>query len=243
MMTKDEFIESAKQVDSIGNNIGLDVHKFLGWQSSAISFLSQFEPTFNRQIEVIKKTYLHYGIDYSKIQKIHNQLKSAIQLVESNAVKIDSHIEVSINDRLENILKNFRFVANQLRIRHANRSTIEINDEYDVQDLLHALLKIDFTDIRAEEWTPSYACGALRMDFLLKDIDTVIEVKKTRKSLSTKELGEQLIIDIEKYKHHENCKTLYCFVYDPEMFILNPKGIIDDLEENHRGFLKVIIVQ
>ena len=79
------------------------------------------------------------------------------------------------------------------------------------------------------------------MDFLLKDIQTVIEVKKTRDSMSAKDLGEQLIIDIEKYKTHPDCKQLYCFVYDPEGLLGNPAGIKNDLENAHKDFLKVFI--
>ena len=79
------------------------------------------------------------------------------------------------------------------------------------------------------------------MDFLLKDCSTVIEVKKTRKSMTAKDLGEQLIIDREKYKAHPDCKTLYCFVYDPDGFLRNPAGIKRDLEAGNEDFLKVII--
>ena len=139
------------------------------------------------------------------------------------------------------LFERFFKVARQLRNRHDNRDTISISDEYDVQDLLHALLLIFYDDVRPEEWTPSYAGGALRMDFLLKEIDTVIEVKKTRPNMSNKDLGEQLIIDIEKYQTHPNCKQLCCFVYDPEGILGNPMGIKNDLESTHEGFLKVYI--
>jgi glucan phosphorylase len=64
-------------------------------------------------------------------------------------------------------LKRFHLVARQLRERHNERSTLQIEDEYDVQDLLHALLKINFEDVRAEEVCPSYAGGSSRVDFLL----------------------------------------------------------------------------
>lgn len=43
-----------------------------------------------------------------------------------------------------------------------------MNDEYDVQDIIHALLKIEFDDIRPEEWGTSYAGSNSRMDFYLK---------------------------------------------------------------------------
>lgn len=97
-----------------------------------------------------------------------------------------------------------------------------------MQDLLHALLRIHFADIRPEEWTPSYAGASARTDFLLPAISTVIETKKTRPGMTAKQLGEQLIIDIARYRKHPQCSRLVCFVYDPEGKIANSSGI-----ENH----------
>lgn len=116
-----------------------------------------------------------------------------------------------------------------------------MNDEYDVQDLLHAFLRLHFDDVRAEEWTPSYAGSASRMDFLLKKEKVVIEVKKTRKNLGAKEVGEQLMIDIERYTAHPDCETLICFVYDPEGRVANPVGIENDLNRDTDN-LKVITI-
>lgn len=108
--------------------------------------------------------------------------------------------------------------------------TLDINDEYDLQDLIYALLHINFNDIRKEEWTPNYAGGASRMDFLINPFGIVLETKKTREGLGSKELGKQLVNDIVWYEKHPNCKKLICFIYDPEQRITNPKGLITDLE-------------
>ena len=130
---------------------------------------------------------------------------------------------------LENLLNKFHQVVIQLRDRHDNRNTLDVTDEYDVQDLLHSLLKIYCDDIRREEWTPSYAGTASRQDFLLKKEKIVIEIKKTRKGLNNKELANELIIDIARYKTHPDCQKLICFVYDPENRIKNPRGFETDL--------------
>jgi len=92
-------------------------------------------------------------------------------------------------------------------------------------------LKLYFNDIRPEEWTQSYAGGSSRTDFLLPEILTFVEIKKTRPSMSTKELGEQLIIDVAKYKKHPQGKRLICFVYDPEGRVSNPRGIENDMSD------------
>lgn len=143
-------------------------------------------------------------------------------------------------EKIKFLCSRFHLVVNQLKIRHEDRSTLEIIDEYDVQDLLHSLLKIYFDDIRPEEWTPSYAGKTARMDFLLKNEQIVIEVKKTRKGLGEKEVGDQLIIDIARYQKHTDCKKLYCFIYDPEQRIANPQGLENDLTQETEG-LKVFV--
>ena len=143
---------------------------------------------------------------------------------------------------IELLCMYFHSVVRQLRVRHSDRSTLDVTDEYDVQDLLHALLRIHFRDIRPEEWTPSYAGNSSRMDFLLKPEKTVIEVKMTRKSMSDKDLVDQLIVDLTRYENHPDCEMLVCFVYDPDGRIGNPNAIISDLEGNKRGLpLRVFI--
>lgn len=142
---------------------------------------------------------------------------------------------------LERVCLRFHAVCRQLQDRHSGRPTLSVDDEYDVQDLLHALLRLHFDDIRPEEWTPSYAGGGSRVDFLLKLERIVIEVKKTRASMKVSELGAQLIVDIARYERHPDCGTLVCFVYDPEGRIGNPVGLERDLE-GHSGKLRVRVI-
>lgn len=143
---------------------------------------------------------------------------------------------------IERICLRFFSVAQQLQHRHSDRDTITIEDEYDVQDLMHALLRLHFDDVRAEETTPSYAGAASRVDFLLKAEKIVIEVKKTRPSMKPRDLGEQLIIDRARYESHPDCETLVCFVYDPEGRIGNPVGIERDLEARGSGLRVRVII-
>ena len=144
---------------------------------------------------------------------------------------------------LRTIAERFYLVVRQIRDRHDARTTLEINDEYDVQDLFHTLLTLHYNDIRKEEWVPSYAGGSSRTDFYLPEIETLVEIKKTRQGLGPKELGEQLIIDIARYQRHPGCRKIFCFVYDPDGRIANPTGIETDLtrvEEDVR--VEVLIV-
>jgi hypothetical protein len=138
------------------------------------------------------------------------------------------------------ICDRFHTIAKQLAQRRDSRSTLRIEDEYDVQDLLHALLRLYFDDIRPEEWTPSYGGGSSRMDFLIKGHEIAVEAKMTRKGLLAKEVSEQLIIDSAKYRQHPECKTLVCLVYDPAGLVKNPRGIERDLAKLSGNGLELI---
>jgi len=178
------------------------------------------------------------------LEKGRTILESMMQEIEEYWK--EKNINQSIIPALDNIkiiCDRFHLFARRLKIRHSNRSTIEINDEYDVQDLFHALLTLYFDDIRDEEWTPSYAGRASRTDFLLKQEQTVIEIKRTREKLTDKEVGEQLIIDITRYKSHPDCKNLICFVYDPERRIKNPRGIENDLSKTTDGMIVQVFIR
>jgi len=180
--------------------------------------------------------------------RYHEGLDNAGEILKSMIDEItewgiDENDQPSFNaiTIIETLCERFHLVVRQLKARHDNRETLAVEDEYDVQDLLHSLLTLYFDDIRPEEWTPSYAGGCSRMDFLLKQQQIVIEVKKTRKTLGAKEIGEQLIIDITKYKGHPDCTKLLCFVYDPEGWIANPRGIENDLN-SEEGELPVKVL-
>lgn len=147
------------------------------------------------------------------------------------------------NQIIENVFRKFHLVVGEINRRYDNRSTLQITDEYDVQDLLRGLLRLHFDDIRKEEWTPSYAGGSKRIDFLLKQEQIAIETKMIRKGLTAKKLGDELIVDIAHYQKHPDCKTLYCFVYDPEERLSNPRGLEIDLTRKHENLdVKVFIM-
>jgi hypothetical protein len=124
---------------------------------------------------------------------------------------------------VEHICRRFPRYVWQLSERHAGRSALVIDDEYDVQDHLHALLRLHFDDVREEEWAPSYGGSRTRMDFLLKRERMVVETKMTRDRLDQAKVVDELVIDKAHYRQHPDCKTLVCFVYDPDHRLAQPR--------------------
>jgi hypothetical protein len=144
-------------------------------------------------------------------------------------------------DSLNNIFDRFHAVAKILKHRDRGKEPLLIQDEYDVQYLLHALFKVHFLNITPEDYVPSYAGSNSRTDFTLKEEKVVIEVKITNSKLKDKQIGEQLVIDIARYRSNPACETLFCFIYDPGEYIKNAHSLISDLDNLSTQDLKVIV--
>ena len=136
----------------------------------------------------------------------------------------------SIDELLAVLIKGLRRAMLPLTHRRKGASALSFSTEYDVQDLLHALLRPWVADIRPEEFTPSYAGSSTRMDFLLPAHGLVLELKFVRDRAHAKSIGNELIIDIEHYRRHPDCHTLWCVIYDPQTLLPNAEGLRKDLE-------------
>ena len=137
-----------------------------------------------------------------------------------------------IDDVLEILVRGLRRAMHPLTHRRKGCSNLVFGSEYDVQDLLHSLLRPWVSDIRPEEFTPSYAGSSTRMDFLLPKHSLVIELKFVRDTNHAEKIGQELTIDIAHYKVHPSCERLWCVVYDPSKLIQNEHGL-KDLEGIH----------
>jgi len=164
------------------------------------------------------------------------------QTTTPNVSRVSVSPEMNHLNVAKTLCQRFHFVARQLRLRGEHRSTLNVEDECDVQDLLHALLRLQFDDINTDEWTPAYSNGAPRTTFLLNQDRLAIVVKKTRTGLSAKELMEQVRTDIERYRARGRCTNLFCFVYDPEGRIGNPRGLESDLASTSDNFTVDVLV-
>ena len=145
-------------------------------------------------------------------------------------------------ERVKTLCYRFHSVARQLRLRGEYRATLSVEDEFDAQDLLHALLRIQFDNIETDEWTPSYSSGTPRTTLLLNDGRLAVIVKKTRPGLNAKDLTDQLRIDAERYRSYGCCRTLLCFMYDPEGRIGNPRGLEASLTSVTDSFVVDVLV-
>lgn len=176
---------------------------------------------------------------------LHTAIQSSSDSLLNSAVAQNWQLRSSSRDAVAlivQICRHFHQCALQLQSRHDQRPTLTIKDEYDVQDLLHSLLKLHFDDVRPEEWTPSYAGTSSRMDFLLKRERVVVETKMTRKHLGQKEVANELTEDIARYRKHPDCGALVCFVYDPGHICKNAAALETDIPQSSESLSVTVVV-
>lgn len=219
-------------VITIGFKVTVNDLKFTKWQSKTIVFLEKIlKPDDFRLIKFKEEVKTNY---YNDTKIGVGILESLVEDIESNDFKentYEDNYELEPYYFIESILNNFHEVVKTLSKRNRNRDPLIINDEYDVQYLLHSLLFIHFKDIREEDPTPNNAGKSTKVDFLIKDCNTVIETKMMRETLDDGKVGSELILDIQRYSKHPSCDTLYCFIYDPKGYIRNSEGLKNDLED------------
>ncbi len=189
----------------------------------------------------------------------HKRIDRKIKWFKELARRIDNHFPqageavpqiassetLSAFDKVDLLCSRFHAVVNQLnqlKRGHKSPSRPPVQSEYDVQELLHALLWIFFTDVRREDPVPQRAGASSRTDFVLKKEGIIVEVKKTRSNLRDNEVGKELIVDIERYKARNDCKLVYCFVYDPDHYIRNPAGL-EELSRNEGELIVKVVIQ
>lgn len=204
------------------------------WSSMACRFLEQNFPNdkdSERFQELVK--------DLRTSLSSENVFDEMIGILE--AVKTIKNIKKDID--FENIIykicNNFNRFDTNIKRRYNGRNTIEINDEYDLQDSLLAILKLFIADVRKEDYVPSYGGGNSRVDFFIPELKMAIETKMTNNNLKDKELGEQLLVDIGRYRGNSDIAKVIFFIYDKKELISNLHGLINDIEKMSTSELEI----
>ncbi|MFC7229423.1 hypothetical protein N0B31_18640 [Salinirubellus salinus] len=140
-------------------------------------------------------------------------------------------MEVGAVSHVELIFDRFGEICDQLRERDRGRDPLTMDDEYDVQYLLHGLLRLYFDDVRDETYLSRVATKSPRIDFLLEEHDIGIEVKRASETRPVRRLLTEISEDKEVYRKDPLCDTLLVFIYDPERTETNPAEVEKDLSE------------
>ncbi|HEY0317667.1 MAG TPA: hypothetical protein VGC49_05175 [Solirubrobacterales bacterium] len=226
----------ARAVDLLPNDLGERFRsEFEGnWYSQKIKdFLSG--PDLPSKIQLDEPNPLVSYWQYPVDSAFRGPLLTQRQILAEARQRLQGTGETSEHLALiERICRGFGDFVRPLEDRGRGRVPFSIEDEYDVQTLIHAQLNVFFDDVRPEDWAPEQAGARSRVDFLLKAEKIVFETKMTRTSLGAKEVGEELIIDINRYRTHSDCGALVALIYDPDKRIKNRRALENDLTRKPR---------
>lgn len=161
-------------------------------------------------------------------EKVDNALKSiknneidlyTLLLLEEieNQLLIVKYISKNPEEVLRDILNNFpNAVKKIIGNRRKGHPEFEINDEYDVQDILYVIIKSIFPNMRDEDSIPKVGGKSTKIDLILRDEKILVEVKMIKeKDANETHFIEQLKVDFESYHKCVWLEKLFCFVYDP----------------------------
>lgn len=184
----------------------------------------------------IDKALEENGFRYFRFGRVLPQGETQSSRMVDSPLKSPTTTAVTKPDDIEEVVQilvnGLPRAMHPLTHRRKGAHNLLFSNEYDVQDLLHALLRPWVADIRPEEYTPSYAGSSTRMDFLLPAHKMVIELKFVRDRTHAKNIGVELTIDSAHYRRHPDCQKLWCVVYDPNHYLPNPEGLRSDLSGN-----------
>jgi len=136
-------------------------------------------------------------------------------IAQSVSIKIQN---LTAKEIVEQVLREFGNAVKKITFdRRKGHETFEINDEYDVQDLLYVILKSVFPKLIIEDPAPKAGPTSSRVDMSIREEGIVIEIKMIKTNDSDeKKFISQLKEDFESYYTYPYMRELLVYVYDPE---------------------------
>lgn len=163
---------------------------------------------------------------HQKVQKAYqNGLKRT--LTDLNAVIEQQEIELqhagvtkmTASAEIELVLQLCQRLDKSIKVlgqRHAGRPAFEINDEYDVQDLLQAILRAYFKYSTTEEPISKLAGLSTRADFAIEELGLIIEAKIAHGPGDQGRIVKEFAEDVQGYSKWSHLKHLIYLVYNAD---------------------------
>lgn len=191
-----------------------------------VEFMIWFRTYENKTGNDIYNEMQHRGVELKPL----DNLARFVETTTLPDIVISSIGQDNKLDLLFKTIEKFTSASKSLTNRRKGKPNIQIEDEYDIQDILQAILKPHFPTIKIEEVVPGNdAEKFLKIDFVLSNIKVAIECKCIRDKNHAKKLTKEINDDIQTYHKHSHCSHLVFFIYDKDLLITSP----DTLEENY----------
>ena len=213
------------------------------------------EAGFTEQDQEKINVKMHYTeneySEHDTVTSLRKSLRDTIQILEENVFisEYKSHQQGELL-LIEKILENFYMhyhamyknpVHKKGTLASESLDAIRIGNEFDLQRMLYSLLIPIFPTIRQEVYNDN-GYGGMRADLYLDLYNLIIEIKCTRKSMSEKQLIEELGADA----FHYCADIIYFLVFDETGIIKNSEAFKKAFEREPKKdgkAVKVFILQ
>jgi hypothetical protein len=124
--------------------------------------------------------------------------------------------------RLERLLRRLPRLARELGRRE--RAPLVVRDDRDLDDLVRALLSVQFDDVRPQARTPRYDSGNRTM-FQLVPESLAVVAHLMRPGMDEIEMARRVAAEVAEFRGRAECEVLVQLVYDPERRLPNPQRL------------------
>lgn len=187
---------------------------------------NKFSDEVNKEkMQEAKENVLEILQNYLKEEKKANDNNSLLQYLQNFYMFLEALIEKTLDKRST--------------IKPEDFQNLKIENEYDLQHFMYAVLKPLYPDIRKEVSEDS-GVGAVRVDLKIPCLEVSIEAKCTRENMPLKKLTEEIEADIVHYKD----RNIVFFIYDRAKIIQDKQNYESHFNHVFDGKnIKMIILQ
>ncbi|MDP3764026.1 MAG: hypothetical protein Q8Q95_00175 [bacterium] len=129
-----------------------------------------------------------------------------------------------------NILNRLSDVISRLKHRRKGKNSLEVRDEYDIQDILYVMLKGPFPTLQYEDPNKKVGTASSTIDFTIEELGLFIETKYISDKGKEKEIQKQCKEDIISYGNQSSCYRIIFVIFDPSHAIDNEYAFKSGIE-------------
>ena len=235
-MNRDRLIQRGLELMSA--DVTKLIRGYEEWKEDVLRFMGDKDNRITLSLHVVNTPY---GTMEEKKERYQSCIQKTIRILSEK-----SESEIDRLDALESVVGNFGlYLKNMFLTEPESKATlkseilqqIHIENEYDAQHIMYAVIKALYPSARREV-NQDIGYGTVRYDIVIEEIDTVIELKCTRRDHTDSKLLRELGEDGYFYK----CSKLLVYIYDKYQTIRDVGNFVKALERNEENAGKKVRV-
>jgi hypothetical protein len=176
-----------------------------------------------------------------KLKEVLDKAALLIEKINCSEAPLEAPFMVPANaiTDVELVCNNFCSVLRELRRRSDHGAILDIETIGDMLYLFRPLLRLYFDAIFEDTWETLH--NTSQEALLLPKEKIVLVIKKTRRSITDKELTDDFVQALDHYGQLGDYTTLFYFIYDPDLRIPQPLYLENQLVHLNNSSLNVKI--